>query len=182
MFSGTASAAGVASCQLSSPLVPTFLLGSTVGTLGGVDFFCTNTGFSGAPIASLDFHVGFNVSNVFGSPTLTQGSNTYSGFNISGIAYDPNQPFLDYFFQGAQVNPSQQGPGIPYFETITFDDPTLQFNGPIISDPNVLVAVNALSIIPIRRFSALTTMPEAPNRLTPFLARWDNSLVELYRG
>jgi hypothetical protein len=110
-----------------TPAPPTFSLSSTLGAVSDYTLFCTNTGFSGAPVASLNFDFFLNGSLLTTGPwMLTQGLNTYSGSLILsnavqflGVSYDPNQPTLSFEIHGMEVNPSTFPGGFVYEETST---------------------------------------------------------------
>lgn len=132
VFAGMAYA-GYAQTPLAScvpgvtPGIPLFSPSSTIGVVGDYTLSCTNIGFLGAPVASLNFDFFMNVSEInTGSWTLTQGLNAYPGSLFSsntveflGVAYDPNQPTLSFELHGVEVNPSLWGPLFIYQETST---------------------------------------------------------------
>jgi hypothetical protein len=166
-----------------TPAPPTFPLISTVGIVSDYTLFCTNTGFVGGPVASLNFDFFMNVSPELntGSWTLTQGVNTYSGtfipgnlVSFTGVTYNTNIPTLSFEIHGVEVNPSMWGPSFVYLETVTISGPltvhlpvdpieTVAFNANSPEPSTMPLAGMALGVLLVaRRRRALPPLPHSP--------------------
>ena len=155
LYTATAQIAPVADCTPGiTPFVPTFSLSSTVGVVADYTLFCTNTGFSSSPISSLNFAYTLNTTDLnTGAWTLTEGLNTYSGtlflsnqIRFLGVAYDPNQPTLNFEIHGVEVNPSLLPGGFQYQEVVALNG---SFVPTVLGDPVELVAMNEITPEPI---------------------------------